>query len=149
MGRPTKVTPQIKQAAIELTLQHPNFADLQIAQIISERFALLIAPATINRPCHLTHFSECKNRWLFLVNLKRARDSRIVDAVRFDVATIDGSEMERGRAVPSRGLAADLLGGRDAMRRNADGSVRDRAGRQKFGANTDISTTTYRTISSR
>jgi hypothetical protein len=29
MGRPAKVTPQIKQALIELTLQHSNFADLQ------------------------------------------------------------------------------------------------------------------------
>jgi hypothetical protein len=48
MGRPTKVTPQIKQAMIELTLQHPNFADLQIVQIISERFAISIARATIN-----------------------------------------------------------------------------------------------------
>jgi transposase len=48
MGRPTKVTPQIKQAVIELTLQHPNFSDLQIAQIISERFAIPIARATIN-----------------------------------------------------------------------------------------------------
>jgi hypothetical protein len=36
MGRPTKVTHQIKQAVFEQTLQHPNFADLQIAQIISE-----------------------------------------------------------------------------------------------------------------
>jgi hypothetical protein len=48
MGRPTKVTPQIKQAVIELTLQHPNFADLQIAQIIPERFAIPIAHSTIN-----------------------------------------------------------------------------------------------------
>jgi hypothetical protein len=48
MGRPTKVTPQIKQAVIELTLQHTNFADLQIAQIISERFAIPIARATIS-----------------------------------------------------------------------------------------------------
>jgi hypothetical protein len=35
MDRPTKVTLQIKQAVIKLTLQHPNFADLQIAQIFS------------------------------------------------------------------------------------------------------------------
>jgi transposase len=48
MDRPTKVTPQIKQVLIELTLQHSNFADLQIAQIISERFAIPIARATIN-----------------------------------------------------------------------------------------------------
>jgi hypothetical protein len=47
MGRPTNVTPQIKQAVIEMTLQHPNFADSQIAQIISERFAILVARATI------------------------------------------------------------------------------------------------------
>jgi hypothetical protein len=63
---------------IELTLQHPNFDDLQIAQIISERFAIPIARATINRLHHLAHFSECKNQWLFLVSLKRARYSRIV-----------------------------------------------------------------------
>jgi hypothetical protein len=45
---PTKVTSKIKQALIELTLQHRNFADLQIAQIISERFTIPIARATIN-----------------------------------------------------------------------------------------------------
>jgi hypothetical protein len=48
MDRPTKVTPQIKQVVIELTLQHPNFADLQISQIISGRFAIPIARATLN-----------------------------------------------------------------------------------------------------
>jgi hypothetical protein len=32
MGGPTKVTPQVKQVVIELTLQHPSFADLQINQ---------------------------------------------------------------------------------------------------------------------
>jgi hypothetical protein len=48
MDRPTKVTLQIKQAVIELTLQHPTFADLQIAQIISERFTIRVARATIN-----------------------------------------------------------------------------------------------------
>jgi hypothetical protein len=48
MGRPTKVAPQVKQTVIELTLQHPNFADLQIARIISERFAILIARAIVN-----------------------------------------------------------------------------------------------------
>jgi hypothetical protein len=48
LGVPTKVTPQIHQAVIELTLHHPNFADLQIVQIISERFAIPIACATIN-----------------------------------------------------------------------------------------------------
>jgi hypothetical protein len=48
MGRLTRVTPQIKQALIELRLQHPNFADLQIAQIISERFAIPLARVTIN-----------------------------------------------------------------------------------------------------
>jgi hypothetical protein len=48
MGCPTKVTSQIKQAVTELTLQHPNFADLQIAQIISERFAIPIAGAIIS-----------------------------------------------------------------------------------------------------
>jgi hypothetical protein len=41
MRHPTKAIPQIKQAVIELTLQHPNFADLQIAQIISDRFELV------------------------------------------------------------------------------------------------------------
>jgi hypothetical protein len=48
MGRPTKITPQIKQTIIELTLQYPNFADLHIAQITSERFAIPIARAAIN-----------------------------------------------------------------------------------------------------
>jgi hypothetical protein len=48
MGCLTKVTRQIKQAVIELMLQHPNFADLQIVQIISERFSIPIARATIN-----------------------------------------------------------------------------------------------------
>jgi hypothetical protein len=32
---------------IELMLQYPNFADLQITQIIYERFAILLACATI------------------------------------------------------------------------------------------------------
>jgi hypothetical protein len=36
MGRPTKATPQSKQAVIELTLQDSTFSDLQIAHIISE-----------------------------------------------------------------------------------------------------------------
>jgi hypothetical protein len=48
MGGPTKVTPQIKQLVIELTLQHPNFADLQVTQVISERIAIPIACATID-----------------------------------------------------------------------------------------------------
>jgi hypothetical protein len=48
MDRPTKATPQIKQAVIELKLERPNFADLQIAQIISQRFAIHITRATIN-----------------------------------------------------------------------------------------------------
>jgi hypothetical protein len=52
MGR----TPHIKQVVIELTLQHPNFADLQITQIISERFAIPIARAIINRLRHMAHF---------------------------------------------------------------------------------------------
>jgi hypothetical protein len=30
-GLPTKSTPEIKQAAVKLTLQHPSFLDLQIA----------------------------------------------------------------------------------------------------------------------
>jgi hypothetical protein len=78
MGGPTKVAPQIKQVVIELTLQHPNFADLHIAQIISERFAVPIARATINQQLNGFTESECKNRWLFLANLTRARYSRIV-----------------------------------------------------------------------
>jgi hypothetical protein len=78
MGRPTKVTPQIKQTVIELTLQHSNFADFQIAQIISERLAIPIASATINQQLNGFTESEYKNRWLFLVYLKRAKYSRIV-----------------------------------------------------------------------
>jgi hypothetical protein len=77
MGRLTKVTHQIKQTVIELALQHPNFADLQIAQIISERFAIPIARATINQQLNGFTESECNNRWLFLANLKRARCPRI------------------------------------------------------------------------
>jgi hypothetical protein len=56
MVRPTKATAQIKQEVIELTLQHPHFAELQIAQIISERFAIPIARAIINRLRHLAYF---------------------------------------------------------------------------------------------
>jgi hypothetical protein len=63
---------------IELKLQHPNFADLQIGQIISERFAIPIAHTTINQQLNGFTESECKNRRLFLVNLKRARCSQIV-----------------------------------------------------------------------
>jgi hypothetical protein len=48
MGLPTIVIPQIKQTVIELTLQHPNLTDLQVAQIISKRFAIPIARMTIN-----------------------------------------------------------------------------------------------------
>jgi hypothetical protein len=78
VGRPTKVRPQIKQTMIELTLQHPNFTDLHTAQIISERFAIPLACAAINyQPNGFTE-NECRNRWLFLANLKRARYSRIV-----------------------------------------------------------------------
>jgi hypothetical protein len=40
-GPPTKFTPQIEQVVIELTLQHPNVADLQIAQTISETSEIL------------------------------------------------------------------------------------------------------------
>jgi hypothetical protein len=48
MGRPTMVPPQIKQTVIELTLQHSDFADVQITQIISQPFAIPTARATIN-----------------------------------------------------------------------------------------------------
>jgi hypothetical protein len=34
-GRPAKATPEIKQAMLELTLQHPAFSDLQIAHLIT------------------------------------------------------------------------------------------------------------------
>jgi hypothetical protein len=78
MSRPTNVTPQIKQAVIELTLQHSNFADLQIAQIISEQFSIPITRPTINQQRNGFTESEWKNRWLFLANLKRARLSRTV-----------------------------------------------------------------------
>jgi hypothetical protein len=78
MGRLTKFTPQVKQAVIELKLQHPNFADLQTAQIISERFTVPIARATINQQLKGFTSSKCKKQWLFWVNLKRARrNSRV------------------------------------------------------------------------
>jgi uncharacterized protein YlaI len=57
MVRPAKGKPKIKQAVIELTPQHSNFADFQITQTICERFAIRIAGATINRLCHLGHFN--------------------------------------------------------------------------------------------
>jgi hypothetical protein len=56
MDRPTTITHQIKQTVIEIILRHPNFADLRFAQIISERLAIPIAPATINRLRQLAHF---------------------------------------------------------------------------------------------
>jgi hypothetical protein len=49
MGRLAKGTPEIRQAFIEVMLQNPNFSDFQIAQIISERFAIRIARTQINR----------------------------------------------------------------------------------------------------
>jgi hypothetical protein len=58
---------------IELTLQHQNFANSQIAKIISERFAIPIARATINQQLNGFTENECKNQWLFLANRKRAR----------------------------------------------------------------------------
>jgi hypothetical protein len=36
------VTPEIKQAVAELTLQHPDFSYLQIAQLITERFGIAL-----------------------------------------------------------------------------------------------------------
>jgi hypothetical protein len=60
MGRPTKVTSQIKQAVIELALQHPNLADLQITQIISERFLIPIARA-ISFPSHWLGVTTAKS----------------------------------------------------------------------------------------
>jgi hypothetical protein len=41
---------------IELMNQHPNFSDLQIAQIISERHSIVISRATINRLRHIVRF---------------------------------------------------------------------------------------------
>jgi transposase len=46
-GRPAKATPEIKQAVVELTFQHPTFSDLQIAHLITERFGIAIARTTI------------------------------------------------------------------------------------------------------
>jgi hypothetical protein len=43
----------MKRAVTELTLQHPNFSDFQIAQVISERFTIRIARPAINRMDHL------------------------------------------------------------------------------------------------
>jgi DNA-directed RNA polymerase specialized sigma54-like protein len=37
-------------------LQHPNFSDFQIAQMISERFPIRIARVTISQRRHLAHF---------------------------------------------------------------------------------------------
>jgi hypothetical protein len=38
IGRPTKATPQIKQAVIKLTLQHLNFADLHKSFVSDSQF---------------------------------------------------------------------------------------------------------------
>jgi DNA-directed RNA polymerase specialized sigma54-like protein len=56
MDRSAKATLEITQAVIQLTLHHPNFSDFQIAQIISERFAIRIVRTTISRLRHLAHF---------------------------------------------------------------------------------------------
>jgi hypothetical protein len=56
MGSTPRHSHTRKQAVIEGTLQHLNSAVLQIIQIISERFAIRIARATINRLRHPAHF---------------------------------------------------------------------------------------------
>jgi transposase len=56
MGRPAKATPEIKQAVIERMLQHPNFSDFQVAQIIIPRFGIRITRPPISRLRHLAHF---------------------------------------------------------------------------------------------
>jgi hypothetical protein len=85
MGRPTKATLQIKQAVIELTLQHPNFADLEITwDNDTDQFLIELMERYARRwklvSQQLNDFteSECKDQWLFLANLNRATCSRIV-----------------------------------------------------------------------
>jgi hypothetical protein len=96
MGRPIKVTLQIKQAVTEQTLQHPNFADLQISAgktIAPPGYASVMrTPITwdddadqliielvgrygrsgklISQQLNGFTESEHKSRWLFLANLK-------------------------------------------------------------------------------
>jgi hypothetical protein len=41
---------------VELTLQHPAFSDLQIADLITQRFGIAVARMTINQLRHLTRF---------------------------------------------------------------------------------------------
>jgi hypothetical protein len=55
--RPAKVTHEIKQAVIELTLQNPTFSHVQIAYLIRQRFGIAIARTTTNRLRHLGHFN--------------------------------------------------------------------------------------------
>jgi hypothetical protein len=85
MAGRTKATLQIKQAMIELTLQHPNFADLQITGDDDADQLLIELVERYGRRWklgtqQLNDFaeSECKDRWLFLTNLNRATYSRIV-----------------------------------------------------------------------
>jgi hypothetical protein len=81
MDRPTKVTPQIKQAVIELTLQHPKLEDLQIAQIISERFATPVTRATINRLRHMAQFKFLpQKRSQKLTEIQRRQRHRFASA---------------------------------------------------------------------
>jgi transposase len=56
LGRPSKVTPEIKKQVYDLTLRHPTFSDFQIAQMIAEEHAITISRATINRLRHLAKF---------------------------------------------------------------------------------------------
>jgi hypothetical protein len=45
LGSHGKATPPIKQDVIELTIHHPNFSDLQIAELISERYSIVTSGA--------------------------------------------------------------------------------------------------------
>jgi hypothetical protein len=60
---------------VELTFQHPDFSDLQIAHLITERFGIAIARTTINRLQHLAcfHFLPPKRCQIVIEHQRRQR----------------------------------------------------------------------------
>jgi transposase len=66
LGPPRKATLEIKQAVINLTIQHPSLSDFHIAEHIHEHYSIHISRATINRLRHLAGFrflppKHCQN----------------------------------------------------------------------------------------
>jgi transposase len=55
-GPPTKITPQIKNRVIELTLENPNWGDRRVSQEITKQCGILIGRASVNKIRHDTAF---------------------------------------------------------------------------------------------